>query len=161
MSPAPESVIVHTDGACRGNPGPGGWGALLTYRGREREMSGGERSTTNNRMELTAVIRALAALKRPCRVTVVTDSEYVMKGITEWLAGWKRRGWRTASKKPVKNKELWETLDNELSRHEVSWEWVRGHSGHPGNERADALARAGIPGRARQTGEPTETGNQS
>lgn len=140
-------VLIHTDGACSGNPGPGGWGAVLAWRGRQRELSGGERETTNNRMELMAVIQALEALKRRCRVKVVTDSQYVMRGVTEWLDGWKARGWKTAGKKPVKNRELWERLDRQLQRHDVSWEWVRGHQGHPGNERADQLARQAIPKR--------------
>lgn len=137
-------VELYTDGACRGNPGPGGWGVLLRSGSSERELCGGERQTTNNRMELIAVIRGLEALKRPCRVTVVTDSVYVMKGITEWLDGWRRRGWRTASRKPVKNRDLWEALDAALARHDVRWQWVKGHAGHPGNERADALANRGI-----------------
>lgn len=139
-------VIAHTDGACSGNPGPGGWGAVLEWNGRERELSGGERETTNNRMELMAAIRALEALKRSCPVKIVTDSQYVMKGITEWMDAWKARGWRTASKKPVKNRELWERLDRQIQRHDVKWQWVRGHTGHDGNERADQLAREAIPG---------------
>ena len=137
-------VELFTDGACRGNPGPGGWGALLRSGTREKELYGGEHATTNNRMELTAVIRGLGALKRPCEVKIVTDSTYVMKGITEWMDGWRRRGWRTAARKPVKNRDLWEELDAALARHEVKWEWVKGHAGHPGNERADALANRGI-----------------
>jgi len=137
-----DEVKLVTDGACSGNPGPGGWGALLIYKGRERELSGGETPTTNNRMELMAVISGLEALKRPCPVCIVTDSQYVMKGITEWLAGWKRKGWMTAAKKPVKNEDLWRRLDAALAPHAVRWEWVRGHAGHPENERADALARA-------------------
>jgi ribonuclease HI len=137
-------VQIYTDGACRGNPGPGGWGALLRYGDSEREIHGGERHTTNNRMELTAAIRALQALRASCRVDVYTDSEYVRKGITEWLAGWKRRGWRTADRKPVKNADLWELLDAEAARHQVSWHWVRGHNGHPENERADQLANHGV-----------------
>lgn len=141
-----KQVIAYTDGACSGNPGPGGWGAVLAWNGRERELSGGEAETTNNRMELMAAIRALEALKRPCPVKIVTDSEYVMKGITEWMDAWKARGWRTAGKKPVKNRELWERLDRQIQRHEVNWQWVRGHSGHEGNERADELAREAIPG---------------
>jgi ribonuclease HI len=139
-----EVVRIYTDGACKGNPGPGGWGALLRSGTRERELYGGEPATTNNRMELTAVIRALEALKGRSMVEVYTDSEYVMKGITEWLAGWKRRGWKTADRKPVKNIDLWKALDEAVGRHEVKWHWVRGHSGHPENERADALANRGV-----------------
>jgi len=137
-------VEIYTDGACKGNPGPGGWGALLRSGRRERELFGGEPDTTNNRMELTAVIRALEALKRPCRVEVFTDSEYVKKGITEWLQAWKRRGWKTADRKPVKNEALWRRLDELASRHRIRWHWVRGHSGHADNERADALANRGV-----------------
>jgi len=137
-------VQIYTDGACRGNPGPGGWGALLRYGDSEREIHGGERHTTNNRMELTAAIRALQALRGTCRVDVYTDSEYVRKGITEWLAAWKRRGWRTADRKPVKNADLWELLDAESAQHQVSWHWVRGHNRHPENERADQLANRGV-----------------
>jgi ribonuclease HI len=139
-----EVVEIYTDGACKGNPGPGGWGALLRWGRREKELFGGEPDTTNNRMELTAVIRALEALNRPARVAVFTDSEYVRKGITEWLAGWKRRGWKTADRKPVKNEALWRRLDDLASRHEVKWHWVKGHSGHAENERADALANRGV-----------------
>jgi ribonuclease HI len=139
-----EIVRIYTDGACKGNPGPGGWGALLQAGGHERELFGGDPATTNNRMELTAVIRALAALKQPSRVEVYTDSEYVRKGITEWLAAWKRRGWKTADRKPVKNADLWRELDEVAGRHEVRWHWVRGHAGHPENERADALANRGV-----------------
>jgi len=139
-----EAVEIFTDGACSGNPGPGGWGALLRYKGRERTLSGGESATTNNRMELMAAIRALETLTRPCSVTLYTDSEYVKKGITEWLPNWKRRGWKTADKKPVKNADLWQRLDTAAVRHDVHWRWVRGHSGHPENERADALAREAI-----------------
>ncbi|HET6264839.1 MAG TPA: ribonuclease HI [Usitatibacter sp.] len=135
---------MYTDGACKGNPGPGGWGAVLEYDGNEREMFGGDRATTNNRMELTAVIEALAALKRPSQVILHTDSQYVMKGITEWIKGWKVKGWRTADKKPVKNEDLWRKLDAEAMRHEIKWVWVKGHSGHNGNERADALANKGV-----------------
>ncbi|APV50559.1 ribonuclease HI [Betaproteobacteria bacterium GR16-43] len=142
---AAKAVQVYTDGACKGNPGPGGWGALLTCNGEEREMFGGEASTTNNRMEMTAVIEALRALKRPARVVLHTDSTYVMKGMTEWIRGWKARGWRTASKEPVKNVDLWKILDEEVARHEIEWKWVKGHSGHDGNERADALANRGVP----------------
>jgi len=137
-------VVIHTDGACRGNPGPGGWAAVLEHAGREKELYGFEADTTNNRMELLAVIRALEALKRRCRVRIVTDSQYVMKGVTEWLPGWKRRGWRTADRKPVKNLELWQRLDTALQAHDVEWEWVRGHSGHDGNERVDRLANRAI-----------------
>ena len=138
------TVTVHTDGACSGNPGPGGWGALLSSAGRERELAGGEASTTNNRMELTAAIKALGALKRRCRVKLYTDSTYVRSGITEWLERWKRNGWRTADRKPVKNADLWRRLDELAQGHEVEWHWVRGHAGDPGNERADALARRGM-----------------
>jgi len=141
-----EVVHIYTDGACKGNPGPGGWGALLQFGAQERELCGGEPLTTNNRMELTAVIRALAALKRPCRVEVYTDSRYVQRGITEWLPQWKRRDWRTADRKPVKNADLWQRLEREAARHEIRWHWVRGHAGHDGNERADALANQGIAG---------------
>lgn len=135
---------MYTDGACRGNPGPGGWGVLLRANGSEREICGGEASTTNNRMELTAAIRGLEALRRRCRVTIYTDSEYVRRGIDEWLANWKRRGWKTAARKPVKNEDLWRELDALVADHDIDWRWVRGHSGNPGNERADALANAGL-----------------
>jgi len=138
------AVEIYADGACRGNPGPGGWGAILRSRGTERELFGGERETTNNRMELTAVIRALEALKRRCVVAVYTDSQYVQKGISEWIHSWKRRGWRTADKKPVKNEDLWRRLDELAREHSIEWHWVRGHSGHVENERADALANRGI-----------------
>ena len=142
-------VEIYSDGACRGNPGPGGWGALLRTRSGahpvERELFGGEAATTNNRMELTAVIRALEALKRPSRVRVYTDSQYVQKGISEWISSWKRRSWRTADKKPVKNEDLWRELDALAARHEIEWHWVKGHAGHPENERADQLANRGIP----------------
>jgi ribonuclease HI len=137
-------VEIYTDGACRGNPGAGGGGVLMRYRGRERELHGGERETTNNRMELTAAIRALEALTRRSRVSLFTDSQYVRDGITTWLADWKRRGWRTADRKPVKNQDLWESLDALAGAHDIEWHWVRGHAGHPGNERADALANRGI-----------------
>ncbi|MBJ7547404.1 ribonuclease HI [Pseudomonas sp. OA3] len=133
-------VVIYTDGACKGNPGPGGWGALLVYKGVEKELWGGDPNTTNNRMELMAAIAGLIALTRPCSVKLVTDSQYVMKGIQEWLPNWKKRGWKTASKEPVKNADLWQKLDEEVNRHQVSWQWVRGHTGHPGNERADQLA---------------------
>jgi len=139
-----EVVRIYTDGACKGNPGPGGWGALLRSGGHERELFGGEPHTTNNRMELTAVIRALAALRAPSRVEVFTDSEYVKKGVTDWLQAWKRRGWKTADRRPVKNIDLWRQLDELAGRHEVAWHWVRGHAGHADNERADALANRGV-----------------
>lgn len=137
-----DHVEIFTDGACSGNPGPGGWGAILRAKGKEKELSGSEKQTTNNRMELMAVIGALEALKRPCRVTITTDSQYVMKGMTEWLPGWKAKGWKTAAKKPVKNAELWQRLEQAISPHQVEWEWVRGHDGHEENERADRLAVA-------------------
>ena len=136
-------VTVYTDGACSGNPGPGGWGAILIYGAHERDLWGGDPATTNNRMELMAAIQALEALTRPCTVELHTDSQYVRQGITEWLPGWKARGWRTASKAPVKNDDLWKALDAARLRHDVSWKWVKGHAGHPLNERADALARKG------------------
>ena len=138
------AVEIFADGACKGNPGPGGWGAILRTGAREKEICGGEARTTNNRMELTAVIRALAALTRRCRVSVYTDSQYVQKGISEWLPQWKRRGWRTADKKPVKNEDLWRELDALVQQHAVEWHWVRGHAGHTENERADALANRGV-----------------
>jgi ribonuclease HI len=141
---AGEPVEIFTDGACRGNPGPGGWGALLRYKGREKTLHGAEANTTNNRMELTAAIMALEQLKRRCAVRVTTDSQYVMKGVTEWLPNWKRRGWKTADRKPVKNADLWQRLDAAAARHDVSWHWVRGHTGHPENELADRLANQGI-----------------
>ncbi|MEZ5988030.1 MAG: ribonuclease HI [Planctomycetota bacterium] len=137
-------VVIFTDGACKGNPGPGGWGVLLQWNGREKELWGGERETTNNRMELMAAIRALEALTRPCRVELHTDSTYVQQGITSWIAGWKAKGWRTANRKPVKNQDLWQRLDELAGRHEVRWHWVKGHAGHDGNERADELANRGI-----------------
>jgi ribonuclease HI len=139
-----ETVDVFTDGACSGNPGPGGWGALLRIGNHEKELFGGEENTTNNRMELTAVIRALAALKRPVHARVHTDSQYVHKGISLWIHGWKKRGWRTADGHPVKNAELWRQLDALAARHRIEWHWVRGHAGHTENERADALARRGL-----------------
>jgi ribonuclease HI len=141
-----KKVEIFTDGACSGNPGPGGWGAILRSGGHEKELSGGEAATTNNRMEMTAAIKALRALKQPSAVTLYTDSRYVMDGATKWLAGWKTKGWKTADKKPVKNEDLWRALDVELARHQITWRWVEGHSGHVENERADALARGAIPG---------------
>jgi len=141
---AEEVVDIFTDGACSGNPGPGGWGAILRSQGREKELYGGEADTTNNRMELTAVIEALKALTRPVKARVHTDSQYVQKGISEWIHAWKRRGWRTAGKQPVKNEDLWRALDEQAAQHRVEWLWVRGHAGHAENERADALARRGI-----------------
>ncbi|MGE5475408.1 MAG: ribonuclease HI [Bacteroidales bacterium] len=137
------AVELYTDGACSGNPGPGGWGCILRFKGVEKELYGGENPTTNNRMEMLAVLSGLNALTRPCTVEVYTDSEYVKKGMTEWLRGWKARGWKTADKKPVKNDDLWKALDEAAARHRVSWHWVRGHAGHPENERADELARRG------------------
>ena len=139
-------MIIHTDGACKGNPGPGGWGALLESGDSRKELFGGELDTTNNRMEITAVIEALSALKRPCQVSLYLDSEYVRKGITEWIAGWKARGWRTSTKAPVKNVDLWQKLDALVagSGHRIEWHWVRGHAGHAGNEQADALANRGV-----------------
>lgn len=145
MAARQDEVRLVTDGACSGNPGPGGWGALLVCRGKERSLSGGEQATTNNRMELMAVIRGLEALKRRCRVEVVTDSRYVMDGITRWMAGWRRNGWKTAGRKPVKNQDLWQRLDEAVNAHEVRWRWVKGHSGHAENERVDQLAREAIP----------------
>jgi ribonuclease HI len=141
---AGQAVHIHTDGACKGNPGPGGWGAVLQFGDEEREIFGGERETTNNRMELTAVIEALTVLKRRCPVVLHTDSQYVQKGITEWIHGWKARGWKTASKEPVRNVDLWRRLDELASGHDIEWKWVRGHAGHAGNERADALANRGV-----------------
>lgn len=137
-------VEMWTDGACKGNPGVGGWGAWMRFGDQEKELWGGEAATTNNRMELTAVIEGLRALKRPCRVTLHVDSTYVMNGLTKWLPGWKRNGWLTGDKKPVKNKELWQALDTEVQRHHVTWVWVKGHAGDPGNERADGLANRGV-----------------
>ncbi len=144
MNEAKEIVDIYTDGACSGNPGPGGWGAILRHNEREKELFGYEPATTNNRMEMTAVIEALRSLKRPVAARVHTDSQYVQKGMTEWLQGWKRRGWKTAGKEPVKNEDLWRALDTLAAGHQVEWLWVRGHAGHPENERADALARRGI-----------------
>ena len=139
-------IEIYTDGACRGNPGPGGWGALLKSASTKKELFGGERLTTNNRMEITAEIEALAALKRPCHVTLHVDSQYVLKGMTEWLPGWKTRGWKTAAKAPVKNVDLWQRLDALVggAGHKIDWHWVKGHNGHPGNERADELANCGV-----------------
>ena len=160
-------LFAYTDGACSGNPGPGGWGVLLVARegGRvvkERELSGGEPETTNNRMELMAAIAALEALERPSSITIVTDSAYVKNGVTQWIHGWKKNGWRTASRKPVKNEELWRRLDAAAARHRVNWEWVKGHAGHPENERADELARRGMapfkPGPASGGTAPSSTG---
>ena len=144
------TVIIYTDGACKGNPGVGGWGALLELNGREKELCGGERLTTNNRMELTAVIRALEALKRRCSVQLHTDSKYVQQGITEWIHNWKKRGWRTTDKKPVKNDDLWRELDALSQQHDIEWLWVKGHAGHNGNERADELANRGVESILRQ-----------
>jgi len=139
-------VEAFTDGACSGNPGPGGWGVLLRHAGIEKELIGGEKNTTNQRMELQAAIEALKALRKPCRITIYSDSKYVIQGITEWIHAWKKKGWKNYSKKPVANRELWQELDSLNSKHEVTWQWVKGHAGHPGNERADALARRGVPG---------------
>jgi len=139
-----KTVVIHTDGACSGNPGPGGWGAILEYAGMEKELSGAEAGTTNNRMELMAAIQALETLTRPCQVRLVTDSTYVRDGVTRWIHGWKRNGWKTAARKPVKNADLWQRLDEARKRHDVTWEWVKGHAGHPENERADQLAREAI-----------------
>jgi ribonuclease HI len=139
-----EPVIIYTDGACRGNPGPGGWGAVLSYKGKNRELYGGEMETTNNRMELMAAIQALETLTRSCTVLIHTDSKYVLQGITEWMSNWKKRGWKTAAKTPVKNEDLWRRLDAAIERHDIEWRWIKGHSGNDGNERADALANLGI-----------------
>ncbi|GAB4374439.1 MAG: ribonuclease HI [Kiloniellaceae bacterium] len=144
MTAKPPRVEIFTDGACSGNPGPGGWGAVLRYGAAEKELSGGEKATTNNRMEMMAAIAALEALKRPSAVDLHTDSTYLRDGITRWIHGWKRNGWKTAAKKPVKNVDLWQRLEKALERHDVTWHWVKGHAGHPENERADALARAGV-----------------
>ncbi|SAK41780.1 ribonuclease HI [Caballeronia ptereochthonis] len=137
-------IDIYTDGACKGNPGPGGWGALLRFGSLEKELFGGEAATTNNRMELMAVISALEALKRPCHAVIHTDSQYVQKGISEWIHGWKKKNWMTAAKTPVKNADLWKRLDDLVSRHQIEWRWVKGHAGHPENERADALANRGV-----------------
>lgn len=139
-----KQVVVYSDGACKGNPGPGGWGAVLEYAGARKLLHGGELVTTNNRMELTAAIEALASLRRPCKVAIYTDSQYMRKGITEWMANWKRNGWLTSARKPVKNADLWQRLDEAAAPHDVSWHWVRGHSGHAGNELADQLANKGV-----------------
>lgn len=144
MSDHHKTVEIFTDGACSGNPGPGGWGAILRYNGHEKELSGGMANTTNNRMEMMAAIEALSALSRPSRVALHTDSSYLKNGITTWIHNWKARGWRTADKKPVKNIDLWQALDQALERHDVTWHWVKGHAGHVDNERADALARTGM-----------------
>ena len=138
------AVEIYTDGACSGNPGPGGWGVVLRYQGRERELSGGDPATTNNRMEMIAAIQALETLKRPVRARLYTDSSYLKDGITKWIHGWKARGWKTAGKKPVRNQDLWQALEAAMARHQVEWRWVKGHAGHPDNERADALARQAI-----------------
>jgi len=139
-----DNVTIYTDGACSGNPGPGGWGALMQFGEHERELKGGEGQTTNNRMEIFAAIAALEALKRPCKVNLHTDSTYLRDGITKWIINWKRNGWRTAAKKPVKNVDLWQRLEEAIQRHEIAWHWVKGHAGDPGNEAADALARQGL-----------------
>lgn len=139
-----DHVEIYTDGACRGNPGPGGWGAVMFYKGHEKDMFGGVSETTNNRMELTAVIEALESLSRECDVKLMTDSKYVLQGMTEWIEGWKKRGWKTANKGAVKNVDLWKRLDAAVKRHKIEWQWVKGHSGNPGNERADQLANRGI-----------------
>ena len=138
------SVVIFTDGACSGNPGPGGWGAILTLGAREKEICGGEANTTNNRMEMMAAIQALETLNKPCKVELHTDSQYLRNGVTQWIHGWKKRGWRTASNQPVKNIDLWQRLDTLVAAHDVQWHWVRGHTGDPGNERADALANRGV-----------------
>tara|TARA_E500000318_G_scaffold81520_1_gene76792 strand:+ start:823 stop:1254 length:432 start_codon:yes stop_codon:yes gene_type:complete len=142
---AGKRVEIYTDGACSGNPGPGGWGAILRYGDTEKELSGGEKETTNNRMEMMAAITSLESLTRPMHVDLYTDSTYVRDGITKWIHGWKKRGWRTADKKPVKNMELWQRLEAAVERHEIEWHWVKGHAGHPENERADELARLAVP----------------
>ena len=149
---ATKAVVIYTDGACKGNPGPGGWGAILRSGAHERELWGGEKLTTNNRMELTAVIESLAALKSRCKVSVYTDSQYVRQGITEWIHGWRRRGWLTADRKPVKNQDLWQRLDQLNTEHHVAWHWVKGHAGDPGNERADQLANLGVDSALNGTG---------
>ena len=152
MSLSDQKVVIFTDGACKGNPGPGGWGVVLSYGQHRKELFGGEPETTNNRMELMAAIAGLEALRTPCKVVLTTDSRYVMDGITQWMANWKKRGWKTASKQPVKNVDLWQRLDAAAAPHEIEWQWVKGHSGHPGNERADALANKGIDEMNKQKG---------
>lgn len=154
-------VYIFTDGACRGNPGPGGWGALLRYNGKEMEMYGGEPDTTNNRMELMAAIRALQALKRPCAVTITTDSLYLLKGISEWLPNWIRKGWKTAANKPVKNADLWQALVDAQGQHRVDWQWIKGHNGHAENERADRLANRGIDELSGFNGEASHASNRT
>ena len=139
-----KTVSLYTDGACKGNPGKGGWGVLMRYGSHEKELFGGEAYTTNNRMELTAIIQGLAALKRPCAVVIYTDSQYVKNGMEKWIHGWKKNGWKTASKQPVKNEDLWQQLDRLAAQHQIQWQWVRGHAGHAENERADALANQGV-----------------
>ena len=139
-----EQVVIYTDGACRGNPGPGGWGAILTYKDKTKEIYGGEQQTTNNRMELMAAIQALESLTKPCSVLVICDSSYVLKGITEWIVNWKKRNWKTANKQPVKNEDLWRRLDAAINNHKIEWQWIKGHSGNKGNDRADELANLGI-----------------
>ncbi len=139
-----DPVVIYTDGACKGNPGPGGWGAILSYKGVVKELYGGDPDTTNNRMELMAAIQALESLKRPCSIELNTDSKYVMQGITEWMVNWKKRGWKTATKAPVKNEDLWRRLDDAIQRHTIKWAWIKGHSGDKNNERADQLANLGI-----------------
>ncbi|MBU3585851.1 MULTISPECIES: ribonuclease HI [Polynucleobacter] len=143
-TPAQSKVVIYTDGACKGNPGPGGWGVVLRSADKEKHLHGGELMTTNNRMEMTAVIEALKALKMACHVSLYTDSKYVMQGVTEWMGGWKARGWKTAGKDPVKNVDLWQEIDELLGKHQIDWHWVKGHAGHPGNELADALANKGV-----------------
>ncbi|MBD3644641.1 MAG: ribonuclease HI [Alcanivorax sp.] len=150
-----KQVIIFTDGACRGNPGPGGWGAVMRYGTTEKTLFGGEPDTTNNRMELMAAIMALEALTQPCRVVLTTDSRYVMDGITQWMANWKKRGWKTASRQPVKNADLWRRLDAACGKHTIEWQWVKGHSGHPENEKADALANRGIDELLQKKGMPS------
>ena len=150
-----KQVMIFTDGACRGNPGPGGWGAVLRYGSTEKTLSGGEPDTTNNRMELMAAIMALEALTQPCQVVLTTDSPYVMDGITQWMANWKKRGWKTASRQPVKNADLWRRLDAACGKHTIEWQWVKGHSGHPENEKADALANRGIDELLQKKGMPS------
>ncbi len=150
-----KQVMIFTDGACRGNPGPGGWGAVMRYGSTEKTLFGGEPDTTNNRMELMAAIMALEALTQPCQVVLTTDSRYVMDGITQWMANWKKRGWKTASKQPVKNADLWRRLDAACSKHTIEWQWVKGHSGHPENEKADALANRGIDELLQKKGMPS------